>query len=57
MKTIFSFILGILFGILTIDFAIDAVVCLFHLFLLSMLWKVGLTILFGYISLACFKKI
>ena len=57
MKTIFSFILGILFGILTIDFAIDAVVCLFHLFFITMLWKVGLTILFGYLTIAFFKKV
>ena len=57
MKTIFFFIIGIILGILTIHFAIDAVVCLFNLFLLSMLWKVGLTLLFGYVSLACFKKI
>ena len=57
MKTIFSFILGILFGILTIDFAIDAVVCLFHLFFITMLWKIGLTILFGYLTIAFFKKV
>jgi len=57
MKTIFLFILGIIFGILTVSYAIQAITCLLGLMLLTTLWKVGLTLLFSYISLTCFKKI
>ena len=57
MKTIFFFIIGIILGIITINCAINVVVCLFHFSILAMLWNAGLTALFGYISLNCFKKI
>ena len=57
MKTIFFFIIGIILGIITINCAINVVVCLFHFSILAMLWNAGLTALFGYITLNCFKKI
>lgn len=57
MKTILYFIIGIILGIITINCAIDVIICLLHFSLLAMLWNAGLTLLFGYLSLNCFERV
>ena len=56
MKSIIFFILGVILGIIAVNFAISAIVCLLGLSLMGAIGATFFAILFGFIALKCFNK-